>query len=152
VACVVGHTAMPERLCSALDTASTARIELGAHVWCGYQPRIAPDAHGRELWSRDDRLAIPDVVVACHDAHQGWRAVVFDAKYSMVHQQPTGQARNDVSAYRVRIGVGDRVPDWAALIHPGTQQATHVSGLHVYGTQHAPWSEITATIHAWIAN
>jgi hypothetical protein len=150
--CVVGHTAFPDLMRTALDTATTARIAVNAHVWCGYQPRIAPGAHGRALWSRDDRLAIPDVLIACHDAHQGWRAVVFDAKYSMGHQQPTGQARNDVSAYRVRIGVGDRVPDWAALIHPGDQQAQYASGLHVYGTQSDSWDEIATTIQTWLRN
>ncbi len=151
LACVVGFTALQQRIGVALDTSGTARIEHGADVWCGYQPRLLPQLHA-ELWSRDDRVAIPDVVIACQDALRGWRAVVFDAKFTMIHRQPTGQARTDVSAYLVRIGVGHRVPDWAVLMHPGSQRATYASGLHVYGTAPATWDEMAATIQAWLAD
>lgn len=151
LACVVGDAVVPDLVRSALDTAGTARIATSAHAWCGYQPRLVPRPHD-ELWSRDDRMAIPDVVIARKDARERWRTLVFDAKYSLIHRQPTAQARNDVSAYAVRIGVGDGVPDWVALVHPGEQNAQYASGLRIYGTAHALWDELAHTIHAWLAD
>jgi len=149
--CVVGHTAFPDLMRTALDTATTARIAVNAHAWCGYQPRIEPQPH-EELWSRDERVAIPDVVIVRPDPQRGWRALVFDAKWSMLHQYPTGHARNEVSTYLVRIGVGTGVPDWATLVHPGDQQAQYASGLHVYGTQSDSWDDIATTIQTWLRN
>jgi hypothetical protein len=118
-------------------------------VYCAYQRRLAPilDMTG---WSRDGRIAIPDVMLwQMHDAVH-CRALIIDAKCSLTASMPDATAYNDVTAYLRRIGMGTSDPDAAVLVHPGSQTEHWPSGLMVVGTRGVMIDGLIQVVQQWV--
>lgn len=120
-----------------------------AGVMCAYQRRLAttPNVTG---WSRDGRMAIPDVMLWQLTDTQTWRACIIDAKCSFDVNGPDHAAQNDVTAYLRRIGMGDVDPDAAVLVHPGTGIQSWPSGLIELGTDGANAEQLSQFVQAWV--
>lgn len=118
-------------------------------VMCAYQRRLAttPNVTG---WSRDGRMAIPDVMLWQLTDAQTWRACIIDAKCSFDANGPDHTAQNDVTAYLRRVGVGDTNPDAAVLVHPGTGLHSWSSGLIELGTDGVKAEQLSRFVHSWV--
>ncbi|MFZ9857531.1 MAG: hypothetical protein ACO3F2_04260 [Roseiflexaceae bacterium] len=120
-------------------------------VTCAYQRRLLPmqTATG---WSRDGRVAIPDVMLWQTYGENCCRALILDAKCSMATNAPTANALNDITAYLRRIGIGDADPDVAVLVHPGDEIQRWPSGVVVLGTNGLDTHMLDTVVHKWITN
>lgn len=118
-------------------------------VMCAYQRRLAPtpDVTG---WSRDGRVAVPDVLLWQVGNGGKVRGCVIDAKCSFDALRPDQAAQNDVTAYLRRVGVGKSDPDAAVLVHPGSGMYTWPSGLIELGTDGLNSQRLTRYVHEWV--
>lgn len=138
-------------------TSSQMRLLLNGHgefcsdagVMCAYQRRLAntPNETG---WSRDGRVAVPDVMLWQVKTNGTVRACIIDAKCSFDANSPDQTAQNDVTAYLRRVGVGNCDPDVAVLVHPGGGLNAWPSGLIELGTDGIHEEPIVQFVHTWI--
>ncbi|MFN5060385.1 MAG: hypothetical protein ACK5GU_10745 [Chloroflexota bacterium] len=119
-----------------------------AGIMCAYQRRLAP-TEAMTGWSRDGRVAVPDVMLwqVC-DATR-CRSLIIDAKCALGRDAPDAVALNDVTAYMRRVGVGREDPDAAVLVHPGTVGQRWPSGLILIGTNGAEADSLVALVRSW---
>lgn len=119
-------------------------------IMCAYQRRLAPTL-AMTGWSRDGRVAVPDVMLwQVHDASR-CRSLILDAKCSLDSYTPDPVALNDVTAYLRRVGVGKGDPDAAVLVHPGHVAQRWPSGLIVVGTSGVEADPVIALVRSWVA-
>lgn len=117
-------------------------------VICAYQRRLGttPNATG---WSRDGRVAVPDVLLWQSVDGGSTRMCIIDAKCSFDANSPDYNAQNDVTAYLRRVGVGDADPEVAVLVHPGRGVHTWPSGLVELGTEGIHEEQLIEFVRAW---
>lgn len=144
--CACGVTA--PQITASIDAGATDAMSIDSDTWCGYQRRLLPQQH-TSAWSRDGRVAIPDVIIWHRCGPDDECGFVIDAKYSTVHETPSAQACNDVTAYIRRIGIGVHDPIAALLVHPGVQSEVWPSGLVIVGTGGINSAPIEGAIHHW---
>lgn len=118
-------------------------------VMCAYQRRLAP-VQAVTGWSRDGRVAVPDVMLWQMYDESRCRALIIDAKCSLGARTPNATALNDVTAYLRRVGVGGDDPDGAMLVHPGDMAQQWPSGLTVVGTHGIVSEVLAAVVHNWV--
>lgn len=118
-------------------------------VMCAYQRRLVntPNETG---WSRDGRVAVPDVMLWQVMRNGTARACIIDAKCSFDARSPDQAAQNDVTAYLRRVGVGDSDPDVAVLVHPGHGLHKWPSGLIEVGTDGLHEATLVQIVHSWV--
>ena len=137
-------------LVAALDRGHPSSIALNEQVWCGYQHRISPGEPALGLWSRDYRVAIPDVLLGCTDAAGELRVLCVDAKFRMQAGLPSANAVNDVTAYMARVGVGRHAPDAVVLVHAGLGWGRHASGLWMIDDSEVAWQHWRTWVQQWL--
>lgn len=123
-------------------------IEIAPHSWCAYQRRLTPVAHAAG-WSRDMRVAIPDIMLWRQFEDGCYQGIIIDAKYSHSQKAPSAQAMNDVTAYLRRIGIGEADPIGAVLVHPGGGVEHWPSGVHMIGTNGFESTQIMRARTLW---
>lgn len=126
----------------------TTRMQSRHNVWCGYQRRLmqVPSITG---WSRDERVAIPDIMMwYTHDGNT-YHALIIDAKFSLLHERPSNDAMNDCTAYLRRIGVGQADPDGVVLVHPGNGYHEWPSGLVMVGSDGIDGTRLHRAVAMW---
>ena len=91
----------------------------GNPIWVFYQPMFpAERASLGRLGFSLSRERYPDVVVA-RQRQEGWRYVVFDAKYRQ-SRQSTLEAMESAHIYHDSLRLDNRCPDYALLMLPGS--------------------------------
>jgi hypothetical protein len=126
-------------------------VHIDSTVMCAYQRRLLP-TYNPTGWSRDGRIAIPDVMLWQSIDAQTTRVLIIDAKCSLAASAPDATALNDVTAYLRRIGAGVASPDAAVLIHPGSESHRWPSGLMVVGTNGLDTQALVSTVQAWMTH
>jgi hypothetical protein len=101
-------------------------------------------------WSRDGRVAVPDVMLWQTYEESRCRALIIDAKCSLGVRTPDTTALNEVTAYLRRIGVGSDDPDGAVLVYPGDVAEQWPSGLTVVGTNGITSEVLSSVVHNWV--
>jgi hypothetical protein len=132
-----------------LDDSSSNAYAVTSNTWCGYQRRLTT-TYSPFGWSRDGRVAIPDVLLWQQNADESYRALVIDAKCSLMSTRLGADALNDGTAYLRRIGIGNQNPDAVILVHPGTAHAVWPSGLITLGTDGIDSVMLREFIRRWL--
>jgi hypothetical protein len=131
----------------AIDNHGVFCTETG--VMCAYQRRLYPTLASTG-WSRDGRIAIPDVMLWQTVDTGISRALIVDAKCSLTSKTPDASSINDCTAYLRRIGVGNADPDAVVLVHPGSESHQWPSGLVVVGTKGVDLHPLIQTVLRWV--
>jgi DNA-binding phage protein len=131
----------------AIDNHGVICTESG--VMCAYQRRLYPTLASAG-WSRDGRIAIPDVMLWQTVDTGISRALIVDAKCSLTSNTPDASAINDCTAYLRRIGFGNADPDAVVLVHPGGESHRWPSGLVVVGTKGVDLHPLIQTVLRWV--
>jgi|GEM_PF-5596146 len=132
-----------------LDGSPPYDLGVSDSTWCAYQRRFTT-TYSSMGWSRDGRIAIPDVYIWQQNADGSYRALVIDAKWSSRGSRLSADALNDGTAYLRRIGVGTHNPDAVLLVYPGDERAVWPSDLIVIGSNGLDGQRLRDAIQRWL--